>query len=58
MWKLNKRGMMCKSHRTIDDFFEMHPQLENKREEMLKEVNPESSIMLFDITKIFQEENK
>ena len=38
MWKLNKRGMMCKSHRKIDDFFEMHPQLENKREEMLKEV--------------------
>ena len=27
-------------------------------EEMLKEVNPESSIMLFDITKIFQEEIK
>jgi hypothetical protein len=38
LWKLNNRGMMCKNHRKIDDFFEMHPNLEDKREEMLKTV--------------------
>ena len=37
LWKLYKRGMMYKNHRKIDDFFEMHPQLIDKKEELIKE---------------------
>lgn len=39
VWKLTKRGMMCPEHRKIDDFFEMHPNLLNDKDKMLKEIN-------------------
>lgn len=35
VWKLTKRGMMCRDHRDFNDFFEMHPELENRKEELL-----------------------
>jgi hypothetical protein len=35
LWKLNERGMMYKNHRGINDFFEMHPQL---NEDIVKEI--------------------
>jgi hypothetical protein len=38
VWKLTKRGMMCKEHRKIDDFFEMHPHLRKNKNEMLSEI--------------------
>lgn len=37
MWKLRTRGMICKIHRKIDDFFEMNPDLD--REECMKILN-------------------
>jgi hypothetical protein len=30
--------MMCKEHRKIDDFFEMHPHLRKNKNEMLSEI--------------------
>ena len=36
VWKLKIRGMMCPEHRGYNDFFEMHPELENKRDELIK----------------------
>lgn len=39
VWKLTVRGMMCKIHRKIDDFFEMHPHLLKDKDKMLKEID-------------------
>ena len=39
VWKLEQRGMMCPEHRGINDFFEMHPELEKDKEKLLKEIN-------------------
>lgn len=34
-WKLLTRGMCCKNHRKIDDFFEMNTELLNVKEELI-----------------------
>jgi len=36
--KLNVRGMMCKEHRTYDDFFEMNTDMINIKEKLIKEI--------------------
>ena len=38
MWKLKVRGMICKTHRKVDDFFEMHPHLRKDKDRLLKEI--------------------
>ena len=37
MWKLKTRGMICKIHRKIDDFFELNPDLD--REECMRKLS-------------------
>lgn len=39
IWKLTVRGMMCKEHRKIDDFFEMHPHLLKDKDKMMNELD-------------------
>ena len=29
---------MCKEHRKIDDFFEMHPHLKDRKDELIKTI--------------------
>ncbi len=37
LWKIYKRGMHCyNKHRKIDDFFQINPDMEDKKEELLK----------------------
>jgi hypothetical protein len=36
IWKLFVRGITIRDHRKIDDFFEMNPEMNPKKEEMLK----------------------
>lgn len=35
VWKLKKRGMICKKHRKYDDFFEMQPELLGMKDELI-----------------------
>lgn len=37
-WKLDKRGMMCKNHRKYDDFFEMQPEYNNIKNDLINEI--------------------
>lgn len=39
MWKITKRGMTFENHRKVDDFFDAHPELTEKREEIVKWYN-------------------
>ena len=39
MWKRTKRGMTFENHRKVDDFFDAHPELTEKREEIIKWYN-------------------
>ena len=34
-WKLEKRGMMCKKHRGYDDFFEMQPEYNDIKNDLI-----------------------
>ena len=36
VWKLNTRGMFHKKHRNYDEFFEMNPDLKDKKEELIQ----------------------
>lgn len=39
VWKLKTRGMFHKTHRNFEEFFEMNPDLKDKKEELLNELN-------------------
>lgn len=40
-WKLLKRGMCCKNHRKIDDFFEMNKDMQFMKDELIKSIESE-----------------